>query len=128
MPRKSRSSAVGSAPRSGRGGRAFESPLLDRLEFQRWNSNCYFKEYQRNQQNFHYFRHLIPPFYSTVNPLCQRLLILCNRQRCWLFLCRFYFVLMFPRFIACRGHDNVDWLAHIYSFYFKLYSELFLEQ
>ena len=26
---KTRSSAVGSAPRSGRGGRAFESPLLD---------------------------------------------------------------------------------------------------
>ena len=29
-PEKSRSSAVGSAPRSGRGGRAFESPLLDK--------------------------------------------------------------------------------------------------
>ena len=28
--RNARSSAVGSAPRSGRGGRAFESPLLDK--------------------------------------------------------------------------------------------------
>ena len=29
VEKASRSSAVGSAPRSGRGGRAFESPLLD---------------------------------------------------------------------------------------------------
>ena len=29
--RNARSSAVGSAPRSGRGGRAFESPLLDKI-------------------------------------------------------------------------------------------------
>ncbi len=34
----SRSSAVGSAPRSGRGGRAFESPLLDEKGWSEWPS------------------------------------------------------------------------------------------
>ena len=32
-PLKTRYSAVGSAPRSGRGGRAFESPYLDKQPF-----------------------------------------------------------------------------------------------
>ena len=39
----------------------------------------------------------------------------------------FYIVLTFSRLIAGRRHYNVDWLGHIYSFYSKLYSVLFLE-
>ena len=36
LPNATRSSAVGSAPRSGRGGRAFESPLLDKTAHHLW--------------------------------------------------------------------------------------------
>ena len=46
----SRSSAVGSAPRSGRGGRAFESPLLDKKRHPLWWMSCFFVRYCKTKK------------------------------------------------------------------------------